>query len=71
MPHGIAEEVHSRAKKKMMKSSKHSSMLERIGHEIKENPPGILAHTKEKFGPKRAESQRKAILLSKFRRGDY
>ncbi|MDI6732331.1 MAG: hypothetical protein QME16_00160 [Planctomycetota bacterium] len=42
--------------------------LEKVGHEIKENPPKILAHTKKKFGKARAEKQRKAILLSKARK---
>ncbi len=40
-------------------------MLEKMGHEMKVNPPKILAKTKKKFGAKRAEKQRKAILLSK------
>ncbi len=42
--------------------------LEGIGHELKANPPQILAHTRRKFGPTRAKAQRKAILLSKARR---
>lgn len=42
--------------------------LNRIGHELKENPPAILAHTRKKFGAKRAEAQRQAILLEKARR---
>jgi hypothetical protein len=42
--------------------------LEKIGHEIKVNPPKILAHTKRKFGKARAEAQRKAILLEKARK---
>lgn len=36
-------------------------------HEIKANPPKILAKTKAKSGPARAESQRVAIGLSKAR----
>ena len=35
--------------------------------ELSKNPPRILAHTRKKFGAKRAESQRKAIGLSKAR----
>lgn len=42
--------------------------MESIGHEMKENPPRVLAKTKRKFGTKRAEKQRRAILLSKGRR---
>ena len=42
--------------------------LEAIGHELKVNPPKILAHTAKKFGRADAEKQRKAILLSKARR---
>lgn len=52
--------------------SKHKShtaqILEGAGHEMKMNPPKILAHTTAKFGAKRAEAQRKAILLNKARR---
>lgn len=40
------------------------------GHEVKTNPPGVLAKTRKRFGAKRAEAQRKAIILSKARRGD-
>jgi hypothetical protein len=39
------------------------------GEEIKENPPSILARTRRKFGAKRAEAQRTAILLNKARKG--
>lgn len=38
-----------------------------IGHELKENPPGILAKTRRKKGPVAADSQRIAILLNKAR----
>lgn len=44
------------------------SIVESVGHEIKENPPAILASTRRKFGSARAESQRKAILLNKSRK---
>ncbi len=37
------------------------------GHEIKVNPPRILAKTRKKKGAKAAEAQRKAIMLSKAR----
>jgi hypothetical protein len=44
------------------------SKLEKIGHELKVNPPRILAKTRAKKGAKRANKQRVAILLSKARR---
>lgn len=43
-------------------------ILEAVGHEIKHNPPKILAHTRKKFGAADAKKQRIAILLSKARR---
>ena len=46
---------------------KTKSTLEAIGHEMKEKPPKILAKTRRKFGKKRAEKQKTAILLSKAR----
>jgi len=45
------------------------SRLEAAGSEMKENPPSVLATTRRKFGAKRAESQRVAILMNKARRG--
>jgi hypothetical protein len=48
--------------------AKESDTLQRIGHELKENPPAILSSTRRKFGAARAEKQRKAILLSKARK---
>ncbi len=39
-----------------------------IGHELKHNPPKILAKTRRKKGKAAADRQRKAILLSKLRR---
>ena len=44
------------------------SILSNIGSELKQNPPAILASTRRKFGAARADSQRKAILLSKSRK---
>ncbi len=41
--------------------------LSAIGAELKSNPPSVLRATRRKFGAARAESQRKAILLSKAR----
>jgi len=43
-------------------------ILENVGHELKVNPPKVLSSTRRKFGAKRAEKQRVAILLSKARR---
>jgi len=45
-----------------------SSILEHIGHEMKVNPPRILAKTRKKKGAAQAENQRVAILLSKARK---
>jgi hypothetical protein len=42
--------------------------LEKAGHEIKVNPPKILARTAAKYGPERARKQRIAIMLSKARK---
>ena len=39
--------------------------LQAAGHEMKMNPPRILAKTRRKFGKRRAEKQRVAILMSK------
>ena len=47
---------------------KRKSKLRAIGHELKTNPPSVLGKTRAKFGPVRAEKQRKAILLSKARK---
>lgn len=47
---------------------KTQSKLEAIGHELKVNPPKVLAKTRKKFGKVRAEKQRKAILLEKARK---
>lgn len=45
------------------------SKIEAAGHEIKENPPAILAQTRKKKGKHAADRQRVAIMLSKARRG--
>jgi len=49
---------------------KTQAKIEAAGHEIKENPPKILAHTRKKFGKKRAEKQKVAIMFSKAREKD-
>lgn len=51
-----------------MKKSKSQSTLKRIGHELKVNPPRILAKTAKKKGKAAADRQRVAILLSKARK---
>jgi hypothetical protein len=43
-------------------------ILHSVGRELKENPPRQLAKTRKKFGAKRADKQRIAILLSKARK---
>ena len=52
----------------MKYASKTSDILEDVGHELKSNPPSIVASTRRKFGPERARKQTVAILLSKSRR---
>ena len=48
--------------------TKSQMIVKRMGHEMKEDEPSAVAHTREKFGKERAEKQHKAILLSKARR---
>lgn len=45
-----------------------ASKIEAAGHEIKQNPPKILAHTAKKFGKADAKRQRVAIMMSKARK---
>jgi len=47
--------------------AKDRQVLESVGHELKSNPPKVLAKTRRKKGAKQAEKQRRAILLSKAR----
>jgi hypothetical protein len=51
----------------MSDETKSKGLIESAGREMKDNPPAILASTRRKFGSARAESQRRAILLSKAR----
>ncbi len=44
---------------------RNKGIFEKVGKEIKNNPPKILEHTREKFGAADAKKQRIAILLSK------
>jgi hypothetical protein len=50
------------------KQTKSRRILKSVAHELKHNPPSILATTRRKKGAKAAERQRKAILLSKARK---
>ena len=51
-----------------MARNKTKKTLQRIGKELKRNPPAVLAKTRRKKGKAAAERQRKAILLSKARK---
>lgn len=44
-----------------------AAIIQSVGHELKANPPKILAKTRRKKGAKAANRQRTAILLSKAR----
>jgi hypothetical protein len=44
-----------------------AQILSNVGSELKKNPPSVLAKTRRKKGPRAAEKQRVAILLSKAR----
>jgi len=48
--------------------SRAKDTLQRIGHEMKINPPKQLARTAAKFGAEDAARQKTAILLSKARK---
>ncbi len=52
----------------MPESPKTRDILQTIGHELKENPPGILAKTRRQKGPVAAQDQKVAILLNKARK---
>ncbi len=47
---------------------KGAAILQSVGHELKRNPPKILAKTRRKKGSGAAARQRTAILLSKARK---
>lgn len=51
-----------------MKKNASTSILQSVGHEMKMNPPKILAQTRAKFGVADAAKQRVAILLSKAKK---
>lgn len=52
----------------MARRTKTRRILKSVGHELKKNPPKILAKTRRKKGKAAAERQRKAILLAKARK---
>jgi hypothetical protein len=54
-------------KKKKKVSAKTKRLTKAAGHEIKVNPPKILAKTAAKSGAKQAAKQKVAIMLSKAR----
>jgi hypothetical protein len=49
------------------KPSKTQSLIQAAGHELKTNPPKILAKTAKKKGAAQANKQKIAIMLSKAR----
>jgi hypothetical protein len=51
----------------MKDRAKDRRVLKSVGKELRDNPPRQLAKTAKKFGKKRANKQRVAILLSKAR----
>lgn len=51
-----------------MTKAKSRSITQRTFHEVFNNEPGIVGHTRKKFGAKRAKAQKIAIALSKARR---
>ena len=48
--------------------SRTKRVLHEVGSELRDNPPRQLKKTAKKYGKKRAEKQRKAILLNKARK---
>jgi len=52
----------------LSKSTNTDQIMESVGHELKENEPAIVGSTRRKFGPARAEKQRRAILFSKAKK---
>lgn len=44
--------------------------LQKAGHELKENPPRVLAKTSAKKGAKAANKQRVSIMFSKARQSE-
>jgi hypothetical protein len=52
----------------MKGKSRKKGVLSRAFSEVFGNEPSIVAHTRKKFGKKRAKKQKVAIALSKARR---
>lgn len=48
--------------------AKSKKALSKIGKELKENEPKVVARTRQKKGKKAAQAQKTAILLSKARK---
>lgn len=61
--YSAAKAVLARGKK----PTKKNTLIEAAGHEMKQNPPRILAKTAKKSGAKQAAKQKVAIMLSKAR----
>lgn len=55
-------------KKGGIRKAKSRAIVKAAFHEIKHNPPAILAKTREQFGEERARRQAIAIGLSKARK---
>jgi hypothetical protein len=56
-----------KSKKAAKKPTKTQKLIRAAGHELKVNPPKILAKTARKSGPEQAAKQNVAIMLSKAR----
>lgn len=68
--HAVSEWDNPKNKPQMSKGPTPSkAKIEEAGHEIKVNPPAILAKTKKKSGKEQARKQAVAIMLSKARKG--
>jgi len=59
---------YKRAKRAADRRTRKDAILEKVGHELKVNEPGIVGHTRRKFGASRAKAQKTAILLNKARK---
>mgnify|MGYP001603789607 CR=1 FL=1 len=58
---------HKSAKEESSAKRMEDSVVQKIGHELKVNPPKVLVKTEKKKGKKAAEKQRIAILMNKAR----
>lgn len=63
----VSKRKYHAAKAALGGKKKTARLIEAAGHEMKQNPPKILAKTARKSGAKRANKQRIAIMLSKAR----